>query len=74
MPQAKGEKKTDAERRAQNKYQAKTYKVVGCKLLIDDARAFIEKVKTDPAFIPPGKDEGNVNMALLSFIEEYMKK
>lgn len=74
MPIAKKDNKTDAERRAQNKYQAKTYKVVGCKLTVDDAKAFIKKVKADPAFIPPGKDEGNVNMALLSFIEEYMKK
>ena len=74
MPIAKRDNKTDAERRAQNRYQAKTYKVVGCKLPIDDARAFIKKVKADPAFFPPNKTEGNVNMALLSFIEEYMKK
>ena len=65
---------TDAQRKAQNRYEAKTYKVVGCKLTVDDAKAFIDKVKADPAFFPPGKDEGNVNMALLSFIEEYMKK
>lgn len=40
MPIPKGEKKTDAERAARNKYQAKTYATLGCKLDIATANAF----------------------------------
>jgi len=74
MSIAKGEKKTDAQRRAQNKYEAKTYKVVGCKLPKDLAEQFIAKAESDPAFYNPQLGKGSANAALLSFITEYMAK
>ena len=40
MSMPKGNKKTDAQRKAQNKYQAKTYATLGCKLDIATANAF----------------------------------
>ena len=40
MPIPKGNKKTDAQRNAQNKYHAKTYATLGCKLDIATANAF----------------------------------
>lgn len=64
MSQPKGEKKTDAERRAQNKYQAKTYKVVGCKLTKDVAERFIEKAKANGT---------NANAVLASFVAQYLE-
>lgn len=72
MSVARGTKITDAQRRAQNKYEAKTYKTVGCKMPIELAEQFIAKVKSDPAFIV-GKEEGSVNAALLSFINAYLE-
>lgn len=64
MPQAKGEKKTDAERRAQNKYQAKTYKVVGCKLPKDLANDFKAKAE---------KNGTTINAVLFEMITKYME-
>ena len=69
----RGTKITNAQRQAQNRYEAKTYKVVGCKMPKDLAEQFIAKAESDPAFYNPKLDKGSVNAALLSFIEEYMK-
>ena len=63
---------TDAQRKAQNRYEAKTYKVVGCKLPKDLAKRFIEKVEIDPAFINPSTGKGSANAALMSFIKAYL--
>lgn len=63
---------TDAQRKAQNRYEAKTYKVVGCKLPKDLAQRFIDKVESDPAFINPSTGKGSANAALMSFIKAYL--
>lgn len=74
MPVARGKVRSEAQRRAQNKYEAKTYKTLGCKLPIEVAQKFIEKVESDPEFFVAGKDKGSVNAALVSFIKEYLDK
>lgn len=63
---------TDAQRKAQNRYEAKTYKTVGCKLPKDLAQRFIDKVESDPAFINPNTGKGSANAALMSFIKAYL--
>ena len=68
----RGTKITDAQRQAQNRYEAKTYKVVGCKLPKDLAQRFIDKVESDPAFINPSTGKGSANAALMSFIKAYL--
>ena len=40
MPIPKGEKKSDAQRRAQNKYEQKNFCVLGCKMKKIDAEEF----------------------------------
>lgn len=72
MSIARGTKITDAQRRAQNKYEAATYKTVTCKLPKEFAERFIKAVEADPSFIIGGRDKGSVNAALTSFIMEYM--
>lgn len=72
MPMAKNPEKKDSVRRAQNKYQLANFKVVGCKLPIETANRFIEKVKRDPDFFVGGKGEGSVNAALASFVKSYL--
>lgn len=42
MPTEKKENKTDAQRRAQNKYDAANMTVLGCKVRRDEAEAFKE--------------------------------
>lgn len=74
MSIAKGTKKTDAERRAQNKYQAKTFKTVGCKLPKDLAQRFIDKAESDPAFINPKTGKGSANAVLMSFVKSYLNE
>lgn len=68
----RGTKITDAQRQAQNRYEAKTYKVVGCKLPKDLAQRFIDKVESDPAFINSSTGKGSANAALMSFIKAYL--
>ena len=68
----RGTKITDAQRQAQNRYEAKTYKVVGCKLPKDLAQRFIDKAESDPAFINPSTGKGSANAALMSFIKAYL--
>ena len=64
MSMPKG-KKTDAERRAQNKYFQANFKTVGCKLPKDLAEAFKKKAEANGT---------TINAVLLSFITEYMEK
>ena len=73
MSIARGTKITDAQRRAQNKYEAATYKTVTCKLPKKFAEQFINAVENDPSFIVGNKDKGSVNAALTSFIKAYME-
>ena len=73
MPKARGTTITDAQRRAQNKYEAKTYKTLGCKLPKAMAEEFIKMVEQDPAFIVGNSEKGSVNAALTSFIKAYME-
>lgn len=40
MPLPKGNNKTDAQRKAQNKYDAKNLTVLGCKMRREDAEQF----------------------------------
>ena len=68
----RGTKITDAQRQAQNRYEAKTYKVVGCKLPKDLAQRFIDKAESDPAFFNPSTGKGSANAALMSFIKAYL--
>lgn len=64
MPIARGTKIKDAQRRAQNKYEAKTYKTLGCKLPKEKAQEFIDLVE----------EKGlKVNAVLTQLIDEYMK-
>lgn len=73
MSIARGTKIKEAQRKAQNKYEAKTYKTVGCKMPRKMAEQFIEMVKADPAFVVGDREEGSVNAALMSFITAYME-
>lgn len=73
MPKARGTKISDAQRKAQNKYEAEKYKTLGCKLPRETARQFIEMVEQDPAFIVGNNEKGSVNAALTSFIKAYME-
>lgn len=62
MPKARGTTITDAQRRAQNKYEAKTYKTLGCKLSKEKAQQFIDLVE----------EKGlKVNAVLTQLIDEY---
>jgi len=64
MPIAKGTNKTDAQRRAENKYFASHFKVVGCKLSIEAAEKFSEKAKANGS---------NANAVLKELIQNYME-
>lgn len=65
MPIARGKVRSESQRRAQNKYEAKTYKTIGCKLPIEIAEQFAAKAKA----------EGKTANAILSeMISEYLKK
>ena len=63
MPIAKGTGKSDAQRRAENKYQAAHYKTLGCKLPKATAEQFIEKVKAN---------DKTVNAVLSEMIQSYI--
>lgn len=63
MSIAKGTNKSDAQRRAENKYFAAHFKVVGCKLPIETAERFAEKAKAD---------KGSVNAVLIELIQNYI--
>lgn len=73
MSIARGTKIKEAQRLAQNRYEAKTYKTLGCKLPKTMAEDFIKMVEQDPAFIVGNNDKGSVNAALTSFIKAYME-
>ena len=73
MPKARGTKISYAQRIAQKRYEAKTYKTLGCKLPREAAEAFTKMVEQDPAFIVGNNEKGSVNAALTSFIKAYME-
>lgn len=60
MPVQKGEKKTDAQRKAENKYKAGKYKVAACQLPIAKYELFREYAK---------KRGKTVSGALLAYID-----
>lgn len=64
MSIARGTKIKDAQRKAQNKYEAKTYKTLGCKLPKEKAQRFIDLVGTKGL---------KVNAVLTQLIDEYME-
>lgn len=64
MSVARGTHIKDAQRRAQNKYEAKTYKTLGCKLPKEKAQQFIDLVGTKGL---------NVNAVLTQMIDEYIE-
>ena len=63
MPIPKGDTRTDAYRRAHNKYNAKHYKTLGCKLPKATAEQFMEKVKAN---------DKTVNAVLSEMIQSYI--
>lgn len=64
MPIARGTRIKDAQRRAQNKYEAKTYKTLGCKLPKEKAQQFVELVNANGL---------KVNAVLTQMIDEYIE-
>lgn len=63
MSIAKSDNKTDAQRRAQNKYFQANFKTVGCKLPKETAERFIAKAKSE---------NKTVNAVLFEMIQNYM--
>lgn len=65
MPIAKKENKSDARRRAQNKYDAAHYTVIACKIQKETADAFRASAA--------GRGK-TVNAVLTDFVNEYIKE
>lgn len=65
MPIPKAGNKTDARRRAENKYMAAHYTVVACKIQTETADKFREACKAD------GK---TINAVLTDFVNAYIKE
>ena len=64
MSIARGSNIKDAQRRAQNKYEAKTYKTLGCKVTKEKAQQFIDLVNANGL---------KVNAVLSQMIDEYIE-
>lgn len=65
MPMQRGEKKTDAQRRAQTKYNAAHFSTLACTVQKETADAFRAAAKTNGQ---------TVNAVLTDFVNDYITK
>ena len=69
LPMPRGEKKSDAQRRAQNAYDKKIFCVLGCKIKKADAEAFKAACKDSGTTV-----NAVLTRAATEFVENYKKE